>query len=63
MRDGGRRARVVCVHGAGGGGWEWSIWARGLAVAGFDVLAPDLVPAHGGLAATRLADYREQVRA
>jgi len=62
MRDGGRDgATVVCVHGAGGGGWEWSIWARALVLAGFDVLAPDLVPAAGGLAATRLADYRRQV--
>ena len=24
-------ATVVCVHGAGGGGWEWGIWARVLA--------------------------------
>lgn len=55
--------RVVCVHGAGGGGWEWGIWARGLSIAGFDVLAPDLMPASGGLAATHLDDYRRQVAA
>lgn len=64
MRDGGmRETTVVCVHGAGGGGWEWSIWARSLALAGFDVLAPDLAPAADGLAATHLADYRAQVDA
>ena len=64
MRDEpGGPGRVVCVHGAGGGGWEWGIWARGLAIAGFDVLAPDLKPAAGGLAATHLDDYRRQVAA
>ena len=62
MRDEGppRRA-IVCVHGAGGGGWEWGIWARAFTVSGRAVLAPDLMPARGGLAATRLADYRAQV--
>ncbi len=52
---------VICVHGAGAGGWEWAIWARIFAVYGFDVLAPDLMPSRGGLAATRLEDYRIQV--
>jgi len=62
MRDEGASERaVVCVHGAGGGGWEWGIWARAFAVCGRPVLAPDLMPAGGGLAATRLADYRAQV--
>ncbi|HEY0179847.1 MAG TPA: alpha/beta fold hydrolase [Dokdonella sp.] len=62
MRDGGGAARrVVCVHGAGGGGWEWGIWARVLGAHGHAVLAEDLVAAEGGLAATRFADYREQV--
>ena len=50
------------VHGAGGGGWEWAIWARVFAADGWQVLAPDLRPAGGGLAATRLADYAGQVR-
>lgn len=62
MRDeGAPRRAVVCVHGAGGGGWEWGIWARAFTVSGCAVLAPDLMPARGGLAATRLADYRGQV--
>ena len=62
MRDEEAAERVVvCVHGAGGGGWEWGIWARHLAVSGRGVLAPDLMPARAGLAATRLADYRAQV--
>lgn len=53
---------VVCVHGAGAGGWEWGIWARVLVAHGFDVLAPDLAAGAGGLVATRLSDYRAQVR-
>lgn len=53
--------RVVCVHGAGAGGWEWAIWARVLAARGFDVLAPDLMPREAGLAATQFDDYRAQV--
>ncbi|MEP7042443.1 MAG: alpha/beta fold hydrolase [Dokdonella sp.] len=54
-------AIVVCVHGAGGGGWEWGIWARVLGARGFGVIAPDLQPIPAGIAATRLADYRAQV--
>ena len=62
MRENGaRQATVVCVHGAGGGGWEWGVWARVLAVRGFDVIAPDLHAAEGGIAATTFADYRAQV--
>ncbi|HEY0233170.1 MAG TPA: alpha/beta hydrolase family protein [Dokdonella sp.] len=54
-------ATVVCVHGAGGGGWEWAIWARVLAARGFAVIAPDLQPVAAGIEATRLADYSAQV--
>jgi pimeloyl-ACP methyl ester carboxylesterase len=62
MRENGARAAtVVCVHGAGGGGWEWGIWARILAVRGFAVIAPDLMPAAAGIAGTTFADYRAQV--
>lgn len=57
-----RAAALVCVHGAGGGGWEWRIWQRVAAARGLEVLAPDLSPAAGGLAATRFADYRAQVQ-
>lgn len=53
---------ILCVHGAGGGGWEWSIWARVFGARGFEVVAPDLQPAAAGIAATRFADYREQVQ-
>lgn len=55
------RAPLVCVHGAGAGGWEWAIWARVFAARGHAVIAPDLMPAAAGLAATRFADYRAQV--
>ncbi len=49
------------VHGAGGGGWEWAIWARVFAAAGIEVAAPDLRPAAAGLVGTTLADYSAQV--
>lgn len=55
------RLHVLCVHGAGAGGWEWAVWTRVLAARGLQVLAPDLQPASGGLIATRLADYRQQL--
>ena len=54
---------ALMVHGAGGGGWEWALWARVFAAAGWRVHAPDLLPAPGGLAGTRLADYDAQVLA
>jgi pimeloyl-ACP methyl ester carboxylesterase len=60
MRENGA-ATVVCVHGAGGGGWEWAIWARVLAHRGFAVIAPDLKPSPAGIEKTSFADYREQV--
>ncbi|MBW8311712.1 MAG: alpha/beta fold hydrolase [Rhizobium sp.] len=53
---------AVFVHGAGGGGWEWAVWQRVFAAAGWDTLAPDLRPAPAGLAATTLGDYAAQVR-
>jgi pimeloyl-ACP methyl ester carboxylesterase len=62
MREnGGREPTVVCVHGAGGGGWEWGIWARVLAVRGFAVVAPDLMPSRNGIEKTSFLDYRSQV--
>jgi len=60
MRENGA-ATVVCVHGAGGGGWEWAIWARVFAQRGFAVIAPDLKPSLAGLERTSFADYRDQV--
>jgi thioesterase domain-containing protein len=60
MRENGA-ATVVCVHGAGGGGWEWAIWARVFAVRGFAVIAPDLKPSVAGIEKTSFADYRDQV--
>lgn len=52
---------ALCVHGAGGGGWEWGIWARVFSAAGIEVVAPDLRCAAPGLAATTLDDYSRQV--
>lgn len=52
---------VLLVHGAGGGGWEWRVWARVLGASGCHVHAPDLVPGPKGLAATDFDDYLAQV--
>jgi len=52
---------VLCIHGAGGGGWEWGIWQRVLGTRGWRVLAHDLMPGSAGLAATHFADYATQV--
>ncbi|WP_160170692.1 alpha/beta fold hydrolase [Luteimonas huabeiensis] len=54
--------RLLCVHGAGGGGWEWAIWRRVFEAAGWRVDAPDLRPVAGGPAATGFGDYEAQVR-
>jgi pimeloyl-ACP methyl ester carboxylesterase len=56
------RRTVLFVHGAGGGGWEWNIWARVFATQDIVVAAPDLLPVASGLSQTRLADYSTQVR-
>lgn len=55
------KPRVVFVHGAGGGGWEWTVWLRVFAARGLRGCALDLMPAPAGLADTSFADYREQV--
>jgi len=57
------KPQAVLIHGAGAGGWEWTIWQRVFVAHGWNVLAPDLAPAHGGLAATRIEDYAGQVAA
>ncbi len=53
--------KVVMIHGAGGGGWEWNVWRGVCEAADFEVVAPDLGPAEGGIAATRFEDYAAQV--
>jgi pimeloyl-ACP methyl ester carboxylesterase len=52
---------AVMIHGAGGGGWEWDFWKEVFETEGWEVIAPDLMPAEGGLAATRFEDYVAQV--
>lgn len=52
---------VVMIHGAGGGGWEYDRWKPIFERAGWTVIAPDLLPAKGGLAKTSFADYAAQV--
>lgn len=53
---------AVMVHGAGGGGWEWRLWAATFATGRIHVRVPDLLPAAPGISATRFDDYRAQVR-
>lgn len=57
------RPTVVLIHGAGGGGWEWDKWRPVFARAGWNVVAPDLMPKGGDLAKTRFEDYVAQVKA
>lgn len=52
---------VIMVHGAGGGGWEYRLWAPIFYKAGWNVVARDLLPAKGGLAKTRVDDYIRQI--
>lgn len=53
---------IIFIHGAGGGAWEYDLWQPHFGAAGHRVIAQDLVPAPGGLAATTFADYLAQVR-
>jgi pimeloyl-ACP methyl ester carboxylesterase len=52
---------ALLIHGAGGGSWEWNVWRRVFAAAGIASTAIDLQPHRDGVAATRWADYVEQV--
>lgn len=51
---------ALLLHGAGGGGWEWTLWRDVLQTYAIAVDAPDLQPAAAGLADTRLHDYVDQ---
>jgi ribosomal protein L12E/L44/L45/RPP1/RPP2 len=51
---------AALLHGAGGGGWEWTLWRDVLQAHGIAADAPDLQPAAAGLADTRLDDYVDQ---
>lgn len=53
---------VLCVHGAGGGGWEWALWRSVFEAHDIDLAAVELQSVAGGLASTGLADYLAQVR-
>ena len=55
-------ATLVCIHGAGGGGWEYALWQPLFTAAGYTMLANDLQPVAAGIAATTFADYVEQVK-
>jgi pimeloyl-ACP methyl ester carboxylesterase len=53
--------QLVFIHGAGAGGWEWKHWRPSFAGGGWSALVPELEPCSGGIAATRLEDYVEQL--
>lgn len=53
---------VLCVHGAGGGPWEWALWRGVLEAHGIECVALELQPVSRGLASTGFADYVAQVR-
>ncbi len=63
QRIGDNATAALAIHGAGGGGWEWALWQRVWRAHTRTLQAPDLVPAGGGLAQTRLAHYLAQMRA
>ena len=52
---------ALAVHGAGGGGWEYTLWRAAFVARGWQFHAPDLVP-QTPLETTRYEDYLEQVR-
>ena len=54
---------IVCIHGAGGGGWEYAKWAPVFTAVGYQFIAEDLLPDHGNLAATTFDNYVDQVKA
>jgi pimeloyl-ACP methyl ester carboxylesterase len=62
QRFGDNATAALAIHGAGGGGWEWALWQRVWRAHGSILQAPDLMPAEGGLAQTRLAHYLAQMR-
>lgn len=55
------RPNIVFVHGAGGGGWEWRLWARIFGARGWAVSAPDLEPDAAGVGTTSIDDYVAQI--
>jgi pimeloyl-ACP methyl ester carboxylesterase len=62
MTGRGNRLTAILVHGAGGGGWQWAIWAEVFTSEGIAVLAPDLRPSRAGLEATTWSDYLRQLQ-
>jgi alpha-beta hydrolase superfamily lysophospholipase len=55
-------AHALCVHGAGGGAWEWALWRGVFEAHGIACTAIELQPARSGLASTGFDDYLAQVR-
>lgn len=52
---------IVCIHGAGGGSWEYDLWRPVFETAGYCLVARDLQPAAAGLASTTVDDYLAQI--
>lgn len=54
--------KLLCIHGAGGGSWQWASWVPVLQAQGLTCQCLELCP-RADLAATTLADYQTQVDA
>lgn len=55
------KPKVVFLHGAGGGAWEWCIWQNEFERRGWPTLAAELTPDPQGLEHTRLDHYQDQI--
>ncbi len=53
---------ALMIHGAGGGGWEYHYWQQPFKDAGFEVIAPDLLPTQNDYAKTTFPDYLAQIQ-
>lgn len=53
---------AIMIHGAGGGGWEYHYWQQPFKDAGFEVIAPDLLPTENDYAKTTFPDYLSQIQ-
>lgn len=52
---------LLCIHGAGGGAWEYAKWRPIVAAAGLSLVAHDLLPQAADLATTTIDDYLTQI--
>lgn len=53
------RIKVLFVHGAGGGGWEWNTWLPAFSSDQYETFAIDLLPSPSGLESTDFKYYED----